>query len=98
MTRARPPATPSSKARPEAVRVRRGTHPADFLHIPLSWFWLGSQLLLLAAEANVVLHRRLWPRSLTGALERADREPLRSSAEAVRQDRRQEVLVRFDGL
>ena len=62
----------------------------------LSWFWLGSHLLLLAGELNVVLHRRLWPRSLTGDLEPADREALRRSAEAARQDRRQEILVRFD--
>jgi membrane protein len=62
----------------------------------LSWFWLGSHLLLLAGEVNVVLHRRLWPRSLTGDLEPADREALRRSAEAARQDRRQEILVRFD--
>jgi YihY family inner membrane protein len=62
----------------------------------LSWFWLGSHLLLLAAEVNVVLHRRLWPRSLAGDLEPADREALRRSAEAGRQDRRQEILVRFD--
>jgi membrane protein len=62
----------------------------------LSWFWLGSHLLLLAAELNVVLHRRLWPRSLAGDLEPADREALRRSAEAARQDRRQEILVRFD--
>ena len=31
----------------------------------LSWFWLGSHLLLVAAEVNVVLCRRLWPRSFT---------------------------------
>ena len=62
----------------------------------LSWFWLGSHLLLLAAEVNVVLHRRLWPRSLTGDLEPADRVALRRSAEAARQDKRQEILVRFD--
>jgi uncharacterized BrkB/YihY/UPF0761 family membrane protein len=62
----------------------------------LSWFWLGSHLLLVAAEVNVVLHRRLWPRSLTGDLEPADREALRRNAEAARQDRRQEIVVRFD--
>ena len=62
----------------------------------LSWFWLGSHLLLLAGEVNVVLHRRLWPRSLTGELEPADRDALRRSAEAARQDQRQEILVRFD--
>jgi hypothetical protein len=39
----------------------------------LSWFWLFSHLLLLAAEVNVGLRRRLWPRSLTGELGAADR-------------------------
>jgi len=62
----------------------------------LSWFWLGSHLVLVAAEFNVVLRRRLWPRSLTGDLEPADREAMRRNAEAARQDRRQEVVVRFD--
>ena len=62
----------------------------------LSWFWLGSHLLLVAAEVNVVLRRRLWPRSLTGDLEPADREALRRNAEAARQDQRQEIVVRFD--
>ncbi len=62
----------------------------------LSWFWLGAHLILVAAEVNVVLRRRLWPRSLTGDLERADREALRRNAEAARQDPRQEVVVRFD--
>jgi membrane protein len=32
----------------------------------LSWFWLGSHLLLVAAEVNVVRCRRLWPRSFAG--------------------------------
>jgi membrane protein len=62
----------------------------------LSWFWLGSNLLLLAAEVNVVLHRRLWPRSLTGALSAADREALGDAARASRQDRREEIAVSFD--
>jgi uncharacterized BrkB/YihY/UPF0761 family membrane protein len=61
----------------------------------LSWFWLFSHLLLLAAEVNVVLRRRLWPRSLTGELEAADRSALQRTAEAMRQDERQEILVRF---
>jgi len=40
----------------------------------LSWLYLGSQLTLLAAEINVVLRYRLWPRSLTQPpLTRADR-------------------------
>jgi membrane protein len=61
----------------------------------LSWFWLLSHLLLVAAEVNVVRARRLWPRSLTGELEAADRSALERTAEAVRQDERQEILVRF---
>ena len=61
----------------------------------LSWFWLGSHLLLLAAEVNVVRLRRLWPRSLTGELEPADRLAMRRYAEAVRQDERQLVSVSF---
>jgi membrane protein len=61
----------------------------------LSWFWLFSHLLLVAAEVNVVLRRRLWPRSLTGELEAADRSALQRTAEAMRQDERQEISVRF---
>jgi membrane protein len=61
----------------------------------LSWFWLGSHLLLVAAELNVVRVRRLWPRSLTGELEPADRLAMQRYAAAVRQDRRQLVTVTF---
>jgi YihY family inner membrane protein len=62
----------------------------------LSWFWLGAHLLLLAAEVNVVRHRRLWPRSLAGPLGDADRAALRRAAEAARQHERQQVVVRFE--
>jgi membrane protein len=62
----------------------------------LSWFWLGSHLLLIAAEVNVVLHRRLWPRTLTGPLQPADRRALERSAAAARQDARQRIAVTFD--
>jgi len=61
----------------------------------LSWFWLGSNLLLFSAEVDVVLHRRLWPRSFAGSLSPADQEVLRDSATAARQDERQEIEVRF---
>jgi YihY family inner membrane protein len=37
----------------------------------LSWFLIVSQLVLLAAEVNVVLARGLWPRALTGAAPRS---------------------------
>jgi membrane protein len=62
----------------------------------LSWFWLGSQLLLLAAEVNVVQRWRLWPRSLTGELEPADRDALRRAVDAARADRRERITVDFD--
>jgi membrane protein len=61
----------------------------------LSWFWLGAQLLLLAAEVNVVLSWRLWPRSLTGDLEPADRLALGRLAAAERVDRREQISVTF---
>ncbi|MGZ6574169.1 MAG: YhjD/YihY/BrkB family envelope integrity protein [Solirubrobacteraceae bacterium] len=43
----------------------------------LTWFWLVSHLLLIAAEVNVVLHCHLWPRALTGKLEPAACRPIR---------------------
>ncbi|MGH3154483.1 MAG: hypothetical protein ACRDOB_27680, partial [Streptosporangiaceae bacterium] len=40
----------------------------------LSWLYLGGQLTLWAAEINVVLRYRLWPRSVTQSpLTSADR-------------------------
>ena len=62
----------------------------------LSWFWLGAQMLLMAAEVNVVLNWRLWPRSLSGELEPADRRALKRFAEATRRDRREKIAVAFD--
>ena len=61
----------------------------------LSWFLLGSHLLLVAAEVNVVLRWRLWPRSLTGDLLPADRLALRRVAQATRLDRRERITVSF---
>jgi membrane protein len=61
----------------------------------LSWFWLASQLLLMAAEVNVVLRWRLWPRGLRGELEPADRRSLRRFATASRQDAREQITVGF---
>ena len=62
----------------------------------LSWFLLLAQLLLLSAEVNVVLRRRLWPRALTGDLGEPDRRALRLAAEAARRDEGEEIAVRFD--
>jgi inner membrane protein YhjD len=61
----------------------------------ISWFFLLAHLVLFAAEVNVVLRRRLWPRSLTGPLVPADRLALRKTAEAARRDEREEIVVRF---
>ena len=62
----------------------------------LSWFLMAAYVLLVAAEVNVVLRWRLWPRSLAGELEPADRLALRRSAEATRRDRAERIAVSFD--
>jgi YihY family inner membrane protein len=62
----------------------------------LSWFLLLAQLLLIAGEVNVVVHRRLWPRALAGDLGEPDRRALRLAAEAARRDEGEEIAVRFD--
>jgi membrane protein len=62
----------------------------------LSWLLIASELILLAAELNVVLARRLWPRSLTGDLLDADRQALGDSARAAQIDRRQHIAVTFE--
>ena len=61
----------------------------------LSWFLLAAHVLLLAAETNVVLRWRLWPRSLAGELEAADRLALRRFAEATRRDQSERIAVSF---
>ncbi len=61
----------------------------------VSWFWLGAHVLLLAAEVNAVLERRLWPRSLAGPLTPADREALRASACAAQLHAEQRIEVTF---
>jgi len=61
----------------------------------LSWFLLGSYILILSAELNVVLHRRLWPRSLSGELAPADRDAMRLAAGGARRDAREEIAVHF---
>ena len=62
----------------------------------LSWFWLGSHVLLVAAELNVVLARCLWPRALSTTLFPADRRALDESARSARRDPRQRIAVTFD--
>lgn len=62
----------------------------------LAWIYLGSQLTVYAAEVNVVLHRRLWPRSLRAPLTPADREVLSQMVLEQRSRSDQRVSVDFD--
>jgi len=62
----------------------------------LSWLWMAAQLSLVAAEVNVVLAQRLWPRSLFGGLAAADERAMRTAAEAEQRDRREQIVVSFD--
>jgi YihY family inner membrane protein len=58
----------------------------------LSWLYLSAQLLLYAAEINVVLARRLWPRSLLQPpLTEPDRRVLAALAET--EERRPEQII-----
>ncbi|HLH13861.1 MAG TPA: YihY/virulence factor BrkB family protein [Solirubrobacteraceae bacterium] len=63
----------------------------------LAWLYLGAQLMLLAAEVNVVKARRLWPRSFfSDPLVDADRRALTSSAETEERVQQENVEVSFD--
>jgi membrane protein len=62
----------------------------------LVWLHLGAQLTLYAAEINVVVTRRLWPRSLFGPPEApADKRTLRALAKVEERSEEQEVDVNF---
>jgi uncharacterized BrkB/YihY/UPF0761 family membrane protein len=62
----------------------------------LSWLYLSAQLLLYAAELNVVLARRLWPRGLIQPpLTEPDRRVLGALAEAEVRRPEEIVEVRF---
>ena len=62
----------------------------------LGWLYLGAQMTLFAAETNVVLHRRLWPRSLVQPpLTVKDKEALRSLAKMEERRPEEEIVVRF---
>ena len=66
----------------------------------LSWIYLGAHITLLCAEANVVLTRGLWPRSVSVVGERprtvADEKALRQRAEVEQRRNDQEVDVKFE--
>jgi YihY family inner membrane protein len=62
----------------------------------LAWIYLAAQLFLLAGEVNVVLARRLWPRSLAPPpLAPEDREALARQAEEQRVRPEERVDVTF---
>ena len=62
----------------------------------LAWLHLGAQATLYAAEINVVVARKLWPRSLFGApSEPADQAALRALAEVEERSDHEHVQVEF---
>jgi uncharacterized BrkB/YihY/UPF0761 family membrane protein len=61
------------------------------------WLHLGAQVTLYAAEINVVIARRLWPRSLMGPPEiPADEETLRALAKVEERHDTEQVDVQFE--
>lgn len=62
----------------------------------LSWLYLGAQMVLFAAEANVVRVRRLWPRSLLEPVTAADMQALRAAARAVERREGERIEVTFE--
>jgi uncharacterized BrkB/YihY/UPF0761 family membrane protein len=62
----------------------------------LVWLYLGARVVVYAAEINVVLTRRLWPRSLrSGARAPADRKALEALAKIEERDEHERVEVTF---
>jgi membrane protein len=62
----------------------------------LAWLHLGAYANLLAAEANVVVARRLWPRSLVGPpTEPADEETLAALAKVEERSEHESIEVEF---
>jgi membrane protein len=62
----------------------------------LVWLHLGAQMTMYAAEINVVLARRLWPRSLIGPPDAtADEETLSALAKVEERHETEHVDVRF---
>jgi YihY family inner membrane protein len=79
--------------------VRRANQTYGFFAIViglLSWLYLGAQMLLYAAEANVVRARRLWPRSLFDPATAADLQALRAAARVEERREGERVEVTFE--
>jgi YihY family inner membrane protein len=62
----------------------------------LSWLYLGGQMLMYAAEANVVRARRLWPRSLMEPVTDADKQALRAAARVEERREGERIEVTFE--
>jgi membrane protein len=63
----------------------------------LAWLHLGAQLTVFSAEINVVLHRKLYPRSMFGAPEtHADERALTALAKVEERHDTEQVDVTFD--
>jgi len=63
----------------------------------LAWLYFGAQLIIFAAEINVVKARRLWPRSFfSDPLLGADKRALTASAEVEERVEQEDVQVSFE--
>lgn len=79
--------------------VRRANQTYGFFAIVIglmSWLYLGAQMLLFAAEANVVRARRLWPRGLLDPATAADVQALRAIARVEERRTGERVEVTFE--
>jgi membrane protein len=74
-----------------------GSYGVFAVVIPLLiWLRLGAQVFLYCAEINVVVSRRLWPRSFFGPPEvPADKRTLRALAKVEERSEKQQVDVEF---
>lgn len=81
------------------VKGDKGTYGTFAVVIGLLvWLYLGARVVVYAAEINVVLTRRLWPRSLRGdASVPADRRAREALAKIEERDPTEEVDVSFRG-
>lgn len=61
----------------------------------LTWIYLGARIVMLAAEANVVRERALWPRSLFAPSTAADVKALRALARMEERNDEERVEVTF---
>jgi len=80
--------------------VLKGSHGAyaqfGFVIALIIWLHLGAQMTLYAAEVNVVMTRRLWPRSLFGPPKApADQRTLRGLAKVEERSDAERIEVEF---